>query len=94
MWTSNLDPFPQFEALTADTVFVDPVNSTSVATFGDTYSGVFVLNSCQLLGKARVYCNEQFKVITDLLIDDSTLMTNEVQAGTITTSNGGVLSHP
>lgn len=87
---------PQFFTVTnntADTIFSDPTGGylNSVAAVGDTYSGVFALNNLRLLGKARVYCNEQFNIASELLVDDSTLVTNEVYAGKTTLLNGGVV---
>ena len=72
----------------------DPGNLNSLAVVGDTYSGVFALNTLQVLGKAKVYCNEQFNIASELLLDNATLVTNEAYAGKITIRNGGVLSQP
>jgi hypothetical protein len=81
---------------TVDTVFIDPVggNLNSVAVVGDTYSGVFALNTLQILGKAQVYCNEQFTIASELFIDNALLVTNEIYAGTVTKINGGTHIHP
>lgn len=88
---------PQFFTVTnntADTIFTNPAGGylNSVAAVGDTYSGVFALNNLRLLGKARVYCNEQFNIASELLADDAILATNEVYAGKTTLLNGGLLS--
>jgi len=79
-----------------DTIFIDPAdgNLNSVAAVGDTYSGVFAFNSLKVLGKSRVSCLEQLYVDTELVVDNSTLLTNEIYANRILLQNGGLLSHP
>lgn len=79
-----------------DAIFIDLSggNLNSVAAVGDTFSGVFTLNSMQVLGKARVYCKEQLFIDGGLAIDNATVIANEVYAGSTSTTNGGVLSHP
>ena len=46
-----------------------------------------------MVGKARVYCGEQIKVINALLIDNSSLLATNVNAGTVETNNGGTLAY-
>lgn len=79
---------------TTDSIFIDSSSPylNSVAAVGDTYSGVYALNSLTLQGKARVYSEEQFNVAGDAIIDNATLVAGELYAGQTLLTNGGTFT--
>jgi|GEM_PF-4910609 len=77
---------------TTDTIFIDPAEGylNQFATVGDSFSGVFALNSLSVLGKARLYTDEQFNVVGDAQIDNATVVAAELYAGRTLLTNGGL----
>jgi hypothetical protein len=78
----------------ADTLFTDPNdgNMNSVAQVGDTYTGVFALNTLTVSGKAKVYCNEQFSITSDLNLSNASLVTNEIMADRVVLYGSSIVS--
>lgn len=75
-----------------DTIFINPAdgNLNSVAVVGNSFSGVYALNSLSVLGKAHLSTDEQFNVVGDAAIDNATVVAGELQAGRTLLTNGGL----
>jgi predicted enzyme related to lactoylglutathione lyase len=78
----------------ADTIFINPAdgNLNSVAAVGDSFSGVFALNSLTVLGKAHLVSDEQFNVTGDATIDDADVVAGELIAARTLLTNGGLFT--
>ncbi len=76
----------------ADTIFINPAdgNLNSLAVVGDSFSGVYALNSLSVLGKAHLSTDEQFNIVGDASIDDATVVAGELYAGRTVLTNGGL----
>jgi hypothetical protein len=78
----------------AGTLFIDFTEGdlTQVAQVGASYSGVYSFDHMWVLGKAQVRCLDQIQISDELLIDDASLVVNDISAEDITLKNGGILS--
>ena len=76
----------------ADTIFINPADGylNSLAVPGETFSGVFALNSLTVSGKAHLSTDEQFNVVGDASIDDAIVVAGELIAGRTLLTNGGL----
>jgi hypothetical protein len=78
----------------AGTLFIDFTEGdlTQFASVGASYSGVYLFDRMWVFGKAQVRCLDQLQISGELLIDDASLVANDISAGDITLKNGGILS--
>ncbi|MEK7369085.1 MAG: hypothetical protein AABZ62_05415, partial [Planctomycetota bacterium] len=63
------------------------------AAIGDMYTGIYPLNSLNIMGKARVSSLDPFVMNAGVIIDGSTLVANNIKADNISITNSGLLSH-
>jgi hypothetical protein len=78
----------------AGTLFIDFTEGdlTQVASVGGSYSGVYPFDRMWVLGKAKVRCPDQLQIFGELLINEASLVVNDISAEDITLQNGGILS--
>jgi len=81
----------------AATLYIDPAEGdlTQVASVGSQYTGIYTLNQMTISGKARVFLSDRLVVGNELVVDASSLHTdnNDVTADKITIKNGGYINH-
>lgn len=78
----------------ATSLRIDPAEGdlTQATARGLIYSGVYAFTKVSVLGKGRLTCFDRFVVDDELLVDGSTLVTNNITADKITVRNGGLIS--
>jgi hypothetical protein len=79
----------------ATTLLIDPTEGdlTQVTAMGLTYAGTYAFTKMTVAGKARVSCLDRFVIATELTVDGSTFVSNNIAADKVTVKNSGLLSH-
>jgi alpha-tubulin suppressor-like RCC1 family protein len=77
----------------AKTLYIDPFEGdlTQATVAGATMVGVYLFDQMTISEKAQVRAFDRIEIVGDLLIDDGTLVVNDLQANNIVLQNGGTL---
>ncbi len=79
---------------TETTLFLDPfeVDLTQFALLGSAFTGVYQFDSMNVMGMGRVTSLDQLEVVNELMVDESTIVINDIIAGQISLQNSGMIN--